>query len=198
MDLRVKRLRPYLYILGTLVFLGLCVDQYNANRFDLQALRWHLQHGFKTGCCGIEVEVPLKYRRDYYSLWGIYLSNMPGRWRKTYLNAADSMVSIMPSRRPPGPDDDLQVEKAKQRFISFGEDRGCKHTADRIIELATRRMECYEFSCVSLFGFNHQNFPGPRSPVWCFGNGWAATFDGSERLRGEFYSMMKTAKLVSQ
>jgi len=43
MALLIKRLRPYLYVLGTLFSLAVLVDQWNANWSDIRALRWHLK-----------------------------------------------------------------------------------------------------------------------------------------------------------
>jgi hypothetical protein len=156
-----------------------------------------LKHGFKARCCGIEIEVPLKYYRDDYA-WGFYLSSMPGRWRQQYFHAALSMITLAPSRRVESSDDESKTEQAKQKLISFWEDRGCKHRADRAIEVTSKRLECYEFTCVNLAGFDHQNILGPSSQVWCSGNGLFASFFGGDKLRDDFYSIMKTAKPISE
>ena len=129
MALLIKRLKPYLYVLGTLFSLAVLVDQWNANWSDIRALRWHLKHGFTARCCGMEIRVPLKYWRDD-DAWGFYLSNMPGRWRQRYLHASLSMISLAPAHHAVSIYDEHQVEQAKQRLISFWEDKGCKHAAD--------------------------------------------------------------------
>jgi len=197
MALLIKRLRPYLYVLGTLFSLAVLVDQWNANWSDIRALRWHLKHGFTARCCGMEIRVPLKYWRDD-DAWGFYLSNMPGRWRQRYLHASLSMISLAPAHHAVSIYDEHQVEQAKQRLISFWEDKGCKHAADRTIEVAGRRLECSEFSCPSLAGSDHQNILGPSSQVVCSGDGLFASFFGGDKLRDDFYSIMKTAKPIAE
>ena len=115
MAVNVARVKPYFYVFAFLVFLGLLRDLVNANRSDLEALRWHLKNGSQAQCCGIEIKVPLKYARGDGP--GISLTNLPGRFRRTYFHSPFSMVSVNSIHRVESSDEEHQMELGKVKSL---------------------------------------------------------------------------------
>jgi hypothetical protein len=191
----LKRAKPYLYILGALICLGSAWNEVYLNRSDLLALQWHLGHGFRTSCCGLQTEVPLKYRPDDNGQWGIYLSNMPGRFRSTYLGSGFSMVSIFPVRRT-GTSAQDHLEEGIGRIVSFKGKHGCSQTGVLSIPAAATEFKCYEFECSSIIGIAHQNLFG-RFEALCFGDQLRASFFGADKEeKADFYAVLKTLRRV--
>jgi hypothetical protein len=193
----LKRLKLYVYILGTVICCGITWLEVIANGSDLLALHWHLKHGFKTSCCGLQIEVPLKYRPDEGGQWGIFLSDMPGRFRSMYFGASLSMISIIPTRRTETLEQG-QVEKDIWRHVSFQKDQGCTQGGVNTIQTAGTHVQCYDFECPSILGFEHRNLFA-RAEAECFGDGFRASFvGGSKEQRAEFYGVLKTLKRVQE
>lgn len=190
-----KRVKPYLYIVGTLICLGSAWNEANLNHYDLLALRWHLRHGFTTSCCGLQIEVPLKYRPDDNGQWGLSLSNMPGRFRRTHFGSAFSMISITPVRQTETWDQS-EFEKGMSRIVSFKGEHGCSETGTLTIPAAATGFQCYEFECSSIIGIAHQNLFG-RSEALCYGDRLRASFFGADKKeRADFYAILKTVRRV--
>ena len=195
MALNVARLKPYFYVFGVLLSLLVLMDQVNANRVDLQVLHWHLKNGFKARCCGIEIKIPLKYTGDDGP--GISLTNLPGRFRRTYFHSSFSMVSVNSIHRVKGSDDEHQVELGKGKMLAMKERGGFKLVNTNTLNVAGRHLQCYEFNKENPLGPNYHELIGSVYDIWCFGEGLGISFFGDRTLRDEFYSMIKTAKATS-
>lgn len=193
----LKRLKPYLYILGALICVGATWSEVIANGSDVLALGWHLRHGFKTSCCGMQISVPLTYRPNEDGEWGIFLSDMPGRFRSMYFGSALSMISIVPTRGSETLQQG-QLEKGMRQTVSILKPQGCTQGGVNTIQAAGTQVQCYDFECPSVLGFDHRNLFA-RSEAECFGDGIRASFaGGNKEQRTEFYAILKTLKRVQK
>jgi hypothetical protein len=191
--LTFARLKPYFYIVGVGVALLLLWNEVNRNWFDLQALRWHVKHGSKVRCCGIEMDVPLKYSQDDVG-WGISLANMPGHFRSFYFHSPFSLISVNPRQHAQRSYTESEKQEGMDRLIALQERYGFKFVTSSAIEVAGTHLQCYEFSCPSPLGPKYDQILGPQLKVTCLGDEFNVSFLGGSALRDEFYSMVKTAR----
>ena len=195
MDITFARVKPYLYILGTVVLLMIVLEQWSANQYDLQALKWHLRHGSEVRCCGIELRVPLKYAQADSP--GIILRNWPGSVRRTLFHSPPAVISVDPHIAPKGEYTEVEKQQLGDRIVALQEHHCYKLLTSTQLEMAGRTLSCYEFGCQpQVSRKNHEAYEPPLR-VSCWGNDFAVSFDGDKTLRGEFYTMMKEAKAES-
>lgn len=168
------------WLVGLLVlFLVITFVQFDMG--ETQALEWHLRHGFKDRCCGVEVRVPLKYTGGDGLPWSLALNTSPGYLRSRLWHAPHGMILIM---RNPRPFDAEQVRKSAD-WLS----RRYRLIGTKTIHVAGISLNCSEFDVGNLGAF------GPEDQVMCHsvGQTTSAAFYGSPALLSEFYAILEGA-----
>lgn len=158
---------------------------------ETMALWWHLTHGFRARCCGVEVRVPLGYSGEE-SPNSLDLMNLPGYFRWRLARSPGAMVLL--SESPSGPRDEAQVQRAKERYVAACRRQGYVLVRTHTTQVAGKPLECWELYT------DHFDVVGPQYEVMCIGRGnnLNALFNGSPTLLTEFYSILETAKPVAQ
>ncbi len=175
-------------MLSVALLLLLAVEAADRNIGDMAALEWHLTHGFRAGCCGLEISVPLKYSvsEDRRS---VALFDAPGFFRGRLFHLPHSMIIIQSSS---GRYDQETTRQARERLLDLYGRQGYRLMSTPAIEVAGKTLECSE-----LYAERDLNF-GPYYQVWCWGDGPAVSFEGQPTLLAEFYSIVRAARPVTQ
>ncbi len=171
----------------------LAVELIDAFLPETMALAWHVRHGFKVRCCGLEVPVPTRYLggEDYYS---VSLFNNPGYVRSKFFQSPYGMMQLSELPSIQTHQDDKNLEIGMARATAMYESSGYKLVHKRTTRIADNQMECWEFYT------EHFDRLGPQFKVMCHGraNDLAADFTGSPSMLKEFYSTLESTRPASR
>jgi len=160
---------------------------------ETMAFAWHLRHGFKERCCGVEVHVPMLYMggENHFS---VSLFNTPSYVRARLFHSPHAIMLLFESPRVHTDQDDKNSEIGMARATAMYERSGYRLVQKKIARVADKQLECWEYYT------EHFEHFGPQFEVMCHGRGndLAATFTGSPSTLGEFYSTLELAQSVSR
>jgi hypothetical protein len=178
-----KTCRRILYVSLILVLAAKFVDTFLP---ETMALAWHVRHGFKARCCGIEIHVPLRYfaseDRD-----SIMLFSTPGYVRSRLSQPRYAILSLSKSLTAHSEQD---VETGMARAAASFAKSGYRLVQRRTVAVAENPLQCWELYT------DHSEPLGANFEVFCVGRGneLAANFTGSPSMLGEFYSTLESAQ----
>jgi hypothetical protein len=182
MKFKVSKTRKYALVASfSLVLLAELAD---LNLPETMALSWHLRHGFKAQCCGVQFDVPLRYSvleepRSLSLFGGV------GHVRFKLFHSPISTISV------DAQDDDYDqshTNEGRKRLIAAYERAGNRLVGSKTIQVAGKPFECSELY------IDHSDVFGPQNTVFCSGKGTLILFSGSPALLNEFYSILQGAK----
>jgi hypothetical protein len=180
------------YAIVVLLALLLLVELVDRNLPETMAFWWHLRHGFKVQCCGIQVRVPLMYFADVYPPEyprSVSLVSMPGYLRWRWFHSPHATISLFEAKSHYNAE---QLQQGKELIITSWSRGGYRLVQTRQIEVAGQPLECSE-----LFT-EHLDVLGANYVVWCMGNGPSVSFEGSPALLNDFYSIVEGARSIQQ
>lgn len=170
--------------------LFLLVELVDRDLPETDALWWHLRHGFKARCCGIEVRVPLMYSVEVYPSEyprSVTLVNTPGYFRWRWFHSPHGIISLSETM---GHYNSEQLRQGRDLIVTLWGRSGYRLVRTRQIRVAGQPLECSE-----LFK-EHLDIFGPEYQVWCLGDGPRVSFEGSPALLDHFYSIVKGTRLT--
>jgi len=153
------------------------------NTPEAAALLWHLRHGSRTQCCGVQSHVPLRYF-VLDNPRSLSLLGTPSYIRWKLFHSPISTISLYAQA---GNYDEAQVRQGRKRLIASCEHLGNRLVGSKIIQVAGKPLECSELY------IDHFGVFGSHNTVFGMGNGLSVLFEGSPALLNEFYSMAQGA-----
>ena len=179
---KVSRLGKYLLIAALLPLVGAKFADLNLP--ESVALWWHLRHGFKAQCCGVQIRVPLRYSvieepRSLSLFGGV------GYARYKLFHSPTSSINV---DAQDGDYDQSHTNEGRDRIIAAYERAGNRLLGSKTIQVAGKHFECSELY------IDHFDVFGPQNTVFCSGKGMLILFAGSPALLNEFYSIVQGAK----
>ncbi len=182
MNFRVSRSCKYTLI--ALLLLLLTIRLADLDFPETVALSWHLRHGFKAQCCGVQFDVPLRYSvleepRSLSLFGGV------GYARSKLFHSPISTISVDAQG---GDYDQSHTNEGRERLIAAYERDGNKLVGSKTIQVAGKPFDCSELHSA------HSDVFGPQNTVFCSGKGTLILFSGSPALLNEFYSILQGAK----
>ena len=159
---------------------------------ETTALWWHLRHGFKARCCGVEVRVPLMYSAVVYPPEyprSVTLVNTPGYFRWRFLRSPHAVISLSEATNHYNPE---QLRHGRELIVATWGRNGYRRVKTRQIHVVGQTLECTELLREHLGVF------GPDYQVWCMGEGPSVSFAGSPALLDDFYSIVEGARSTAQ
>ena len=183
---KISKLGKYTLIVSLTLLLA--AELVDSNLPETAALWWHLGHGFKAQCCGVQLRVPLRYwviddPRSLLLFGGIgYI-----RWK-----LFRSAISGIHLYAQDGNQDQARTRKATEILIASYELSGNKLVGSKTIQVGGVSLECTELY------IDHFDVFGSQNTVFCFGNGLSISFEGSPALLNEFYSIVQGAEATGR
>jgi hypothetical protein len=147
---------------------------------ETAALWWHLKHGVRDRCCGVEVRVPLMYFGGGEDTASITLISVPGYIRSRLLHSPHAIVHIGVNSTL---FDEEHIRQATERWTALWTPKGYRLVGTKAIRVTGNSMTCSE-----LF-----DALGPDYNVVCVGKDITAMFSGSPALLSEFYAVLEGA-----
>lgn len=152
-------------------------------------LAWHVRHGFKARCCGVEIHVPLPYLASG-DLNSIMLLDTPGYARSKLTRPHYAIFSLSKSLVVHSNQD---VEAGMARAVATFAKSGYRLTQRRTVTVAGNPLQCWELYT------EHFELMGPQFEVLCVGEGndLSANFAASPSMLAELYFTLESARPAS-